>query len=189
MLTGMALPVTYVELYFRRLEVFRRLHNQESDPWGTHDAGISSDRHAPPKARSEVTSRGNHRSETSSIPHLTAHVEASENVVALDHSGLISAHVPERGVTRNDNECGPFHVGERRFLDSAIPPSPTAIKRHNKRQQAEQVSILRSKIPRRPVPHDAWVVRSHPLAYGVIKLCQFEESTLRNRKRRSGESR
>lgn len=184
----MAHAVTYLELYFRRLEVLRRLYNQQSEPGSSRDVGVPGERRATPKARSEVASSTHHVSETVSAVELSGHVQSPEAVSTLMNSGLISAHVPERVTTTADDGCGPFRCGQQPQAYSAIPQSPSAVKRLQKRQQPDHFSDVRSKIPRHPMPYDAWAIRSHPLALGVIKLCQAEEGDARNRKSTAGEN-
>lgn len=187
-LLGMAHAVTYVELYFRRLEVLRRLYKQHSEAGSSRDVGIPGDRRVTPKARSEVAPSANHGSETGGRVQLSGHAESTEAVSTLENSGLISAHVPERVTITVGDRCGPFCLVQRPQANSAIPPSPSAVKRYQKREQLDHSLPLRSKIPRHPMPYDAWAIRSHPLAFGVIKLCQIEEGAVLNRKRKAGEN-
>lgn len=159
--------VTYLELYLRRLDVLKRMYSPRSDHGSGHDAGLSG---AAPRA---PVSPGIAASETNTT-HNSVHAQLTGKTTDLDNSGLISAHVPDRG--GNAFEDAPYLVGCHKHEDSAIPLSPTAFVRCQTHWQVVFSPPPKTKIPRRPLPYGAMAIRSHPLALGVIQFCQNEAS-------------
>lgn len=181
----MVQPVTYLELYLRRLEVLRKLYNQQHGDVADHGIGepgvTSKDCSAAAGRRSSACySDSTSRRRDSTSPQ----EPQSPCEQGLNSSGLISAHVPERIDTRNQD--GPFLVTAVNYSGSSIPASPSAVKRRRKHSVMDHLTARRSKIPARPVPYGIAMVRSHPLPFGVIKQFAADENSLQGRSQSPG---